>query len=210
MTDKTDTGERAVGKVVAGKARPAATAPGATRPPWSTTTSKKSWRDSYWMPESTSEPSLDELLTRQELLQRLDGRVGITERTLQLWEAAGVLPGPVRRRRDGATRALYAPWVGYLAALVGLSRDGSQSLEELAEMAHGIAPSAIHYFNSRTWDVLREEMPMVMTTFADRYQDATGERPAFAEVRFRREDGQTLDVYYVDINARDNRGERSI
>lgn len=162
---------------------------------------KQTWRD--WLPEDEEEPADDELITRGELLEHLRAaHVDISERTLQLWEAAGVIPGPIRRWHNGATRALYAPWVVYLAILAELGRSGGHSTEAVATHTKSAVRAAIHRVDVWTWPAMREGIPAALEAFADRYEQAMGERPATAEIRTRRADGQTLAVYHVDIPPR--------
>lgn len=185
MTDRTDTGEvRATG----------AAPPGVT--------SKTSWRD--WMPEGYPEPPDDQLITRAELLERLRGifRTNLSEKRLQVWEAAGVLPGPVRRWHDGATRALYPRWVVYLAAIAELDRPGGLSMDALAEKTRALTREAMHHYDSHTWGVMQGRLPDALGEVADHYEATMGERPAVAEVRIRREDGDSLYAYYIDIPPR--------
>jgi len=69
---------------------------------------RETWRE--WQAPEVVEPPL---LTRGALIEAL-ARLGlddIDERRLRFWEMKGVLPGPIRRRLDGATRALYPPWM---------------------------------------------------------------------------------------------------
>lgn len=53
-------------------------------------------------------PEPEQLITREELIRRVC-RAGdqVSDRDLVFWESTGVLPRPVKRRRDGATKALY-------------------------------------------------------------------------------------------------------
>lgn len=187
--------EAAAAKVNPGSVRATGTIPPGV-------TSKSSWRD--WLPEGYPEPPNDQLITRAELLERLRGifRTNLSEKRLQLWEAAGVLPGPVRRWHNGATRALYPRWVVYVAAIAELDRPGDLSMEALAEKTRALTRQAIHYYDSHTWDVMQGHLPDALGEVADHYEAAMGERPAVAEVRIRREDGQSLYVYYVDIPPR--------
>ncbi len=69
---------------------------------------RETWRE--WQAPDIIEPPL---VTRAELLNTLDrlGLNDINERALRFWETKGVLPAPVRRRFNGATRALYPPWM---------------------------------------------------------------------------------------------------
>ena len=225
MTDKTNTGERAVGNVVAGEAtrrergmlegirtaidgigtsgaveaaagiREAASDIGT-----SFSKVKKTWRD--WMdPES---PQPETLLTRGELLEQIRANgVEISERTLQLWEAAGIMPGPIRHWHDGAVRALYAPWVVDIADTANLGRSMGYSLEEIALRMQGAMEGAARYAIHRhgIWetDAMQKHLPAVLSELADHYQHNHNERPDIAELRFRRADGQTLSIYSITI-----------
>lgn len=73
-------------------------------------------------------PPLDELLTREQLLERLNNAgVDVTERRLMFWETFGALPRPVRKRHDGATRALYPAWFIDAASIVANRKRGEQT-----------------------------------------------------------------------------------
>ncbi|MDP9470571.1 MAG: hypothetical protein M3Q71_07875 [Chloroflexota bacterium] len=63
----------------------------------------ETWLD--WLPAGAPEP---ELLSRDEVLARLQERgVDVSSSDLRYWEYAGVLPRPIRRWHQGATRAVY-------------------------------------------------------------------------------------------------------
>ena len=73
-------------------------------------TNKKTWRD--WMWPDAPEPALDDLLTRDELIDRARAqgiRVGAED--LRNWQQLDAIPYGVRRWRDGATRVLYPTWM---------------------------------------------------------------------------------------------------
>lgn len=71
-------------------------------------TKRETWQQ--WQAPGVIEPPL---VTREELLNTLDrlGLNDINERALRFWETKGVIPTPVRRRFNGATRALYPLWM---------------------------------------------------------------------------------------------------
>ena len=80
--------------------------------------SRETWLD--WIPTEAAErarQAAEPLLTREELLAALrDPNVvaddpGVTARDLASWQAAGVIPYPIRRWHEGATRALYPRWM---------------------------------------------------------------------------------------------------
>ena len=84
---------------------------------------KITWLD--WLPESmTVAPS--ELMTREDLLDRLyHAGVETSLPNLRRWEYDGVLPAAIRQRHEGASRAVYPPFVFELAyGLRRLQRQG--------------------------------------------------------------------------------------
>jgi len=141
MTDKTDTSESAVGNVVAGVEK----IPWPPTPPRSTVVSvagddpsggthvtvastKQTWRD--WMPEGTPEP--DRILTRDELVERLRYyNIDADTESIRFWERAGILPRPIRQRRDGATRTTYPDWMIYLVQRIRQLQAEGFSLEQI-------------------------------------------------------------------------------
>ena len=61
-----------------------------------------------WLPPGSPEPPL---ITRGELLATLARRgLAVTAQQLRSWETAGALPAAIRRRRHGATHAVYPAW----------------------------------------------------------------------------------------------------
>jgi len=141
MTDKSDTGESAVGNVVTGVEK----VPWPPTPPRSTVVSvagddpsggthvtaastKQTWRD--WMPEGTPEPK--GLLSRDELVDRLRYyRIEADATDLRFWEQRGILPRPVRQRRDGAIRTTYPEWVISLVRRIRQLQAEGFSLEQI-------------------------------------------------------------------------------
>jgi len=135
MTDKTDAGQSAVGNVVAGNAR---TEGGRA------TITVGDFRD--WLPPGSPEPELYELITRAQVLEEVHARgIRISESTLRVREAEGILPRPMRRWRDGATRALYPSWMPRLVGLTEFlldsksGRPGQQTPEEAAKSSRSFA-----------------------------------------------------------------------
>ncbi len=141
MTDKTDTAERAVGNVVTVVEK----VPWPPTPPRSTVVSvagddptggthvtaastKQTWRD--WMPEGAPEP--DRILTRDELVERLRYyNIDADTESIRFWERAGILPRPIRQRRDGATRTTYPEWVIFLVQRIRQLQSEGFSLEQI-------------------------------------------------------------------------------
>ena len=68
---------------------------------------RATWRD--WAPDA---PEPAELLTREELLDRLDATgTLVTANQLRYWQAAGLVPYPIKRRRGQAVYGYYPPWM---------------------------------------------------------------------------------------------------
>lgn len=66
----------------------------------------ETWRG--WLPDEIPSPDDDELITRDQLLAIVnDQGIKISVSDLRYWERLGVVPRPVRKWHNGATRALY-------------------------------------------------------------------------------------------------------
>ncbi len=91
---------------------------------------KKSRRETWeaWQDRQAPPPRL---VTREETLALLaELGLRVTERDLRFWEARGVLPRPVRRWYEGATRAVYPRWiVGLVLQLRYWQQEGLQLAE---------------------------------------------------------------------------------
>ncbi len=88
------------------------------------------WHD--WMPEGGSAPDPGDMISREELIDRLqaDG-ITVTPRQLHYWETEGALPKPVKRSHTGAIRAVYPTWVLPLVPRVQALRQQGVPLREI-------------------------------------------------------------------------------
>jgi hypothetical protein len=69
-------------------------------------TRRQPWTE--WWPSGAEIPPDNSLFTAADIIGQLAGRgINVDSDDLQFWAFAGALPGPIRRRRDGATRGLY-------------------------------------------------------------------------------------------------------
>lgn len=91
------------------------------------------WQDPPWNERTSGIPD-PLLLTRAEVLDEAQ-RLGldVDERDLRYWEAEGILPRPLRRHYQGATRAVYPSW--YIDLIYKLRRlqGYNLSLKELPQ-----------------------------------------------------------------------------
>ena len=169
--------------------------------PTPTKPKRETWRD--WMPEGFPQPSDEELVTRSELLDRLRSdpqrTIDITERTLRLWESEGILPGPIRQRHKGATRALYPPWYATLVIYADLGKY-SRRPEGLAVMVRELTWRAILTNELDQFDVMKEQLPDALGELADRYQELMNERPAMAVVTLLNKAGQARGTFAWDLS----------
>ncbi len=107
---------------------------GVGEPGWdmSTQTAKpkrETWRD--WQPPGAPEP--EQLLTKEQLLAELR-KMGehISARTLNHWQAIGLIPRPVRRWYEGKPASLYPAWMPELVALARGRRSDGDNPDEIA------------------------------------------------------------------------------
>jgi len=114
---------------------------------------RETWLDG--LPDDVRDTPPDELYTREEVLGLLGDRgIDVNEVTLVFWEKSGILPRPVRRRRDGAPRALYPPWaVDAIAHLRDLQAQG-RSLEQIAPLMRSWKLTAVEATDRATLRVL--------------------------------------------------------
>jgi len=106
-----------------------------------TATATKSKRET-WRDWSYPAPLIErcDLLTRQELIAKLAaGGIAVEEKDFVYWQREGLLPYPVKIRRDNATRAYYPDWMADLVRkLLQLQADGVPLADvrtELKDMA---------------------------------------------------------------------------
>lgn len=174
-------------------------------------TKRETWRD--WLPDGTPEPTY--LLTREEVvaaaersarLGRLSnqqsgksivlGTGSISTGDLRYWESIGVLPRPLRRRHEGAQRALYPAWYTHLARQVRLYQDLGWSLDEIRPKIRKFADQMIGMY----WDAARgqqepapdasvtdhllawPQLAIELEQFARWHADVTGATPTSIEV----------------------------
>ena len=116
----------------------AATAP--TRP------SRESWRD--WAPDA---PEPAELLTREELLDRLAAEgLPVTGNQLRYWQTAGLVPYPIRRRLGQAVYAYYPAWmVELVRGLIDLRAQG-HTLPQIRAILRAKAP---YRASGESWNI---------------------------------------------------------
>lgn len=219
-TDADDQTPSAVGTVVAGKAKAtgspvnttvnatATIAPGeAHARGGSATITVGDFRD--WLPPGSPEPNLAELITREEMLDQVRAiPMRISESTLRNREAQGILPRPMRRWRGGSTKALYPTWMPRLVAFTDLmldSRSGRLTVPDPSEVAAQARDYVLDiYARIPMWESkeFNEDLPRVLATVADVFQQVDGRRPVTATVTLKGEDGTVLAILdRIEIEA---------
>lgn len=138
-----------------------------------------------------------ELVTADELLDILErvlepGAAPNIDK-LRYWQRAGVLPHPVRRWHDGATRALYPKQAATLAITELLTYQlNGFTLQQIGPMLRTVF---------KTWDLHRDDpfgWKDKAMELADQYQQKTGDRPTLVFLTFVGEHGGE-DIYYFDV-----------
>ena len=223
MTDKTDTGESAVGNVVAGEAGVLAaihqvgtsgaveTAVGVARAVREIGTTLETWQD--WLPPGAPEFVDEELIGRDELLTRLEA-VGhpLPVRTLQDWEATGLLPRPIMREKRGTgrskSRARYPLWAPKVIRAAQINKERRLSAKNNAALLRQLAQqgiftkgsalrenylaAAFDYSLERIDEMVRERLADVLDEIASAYQLVGTTQPARAELRILDKHGRLL------------------
>lgn len=154
---------------------------------------RETWAD--WIPPGWFGPTDEELITRDELLEQTrELGAEIHPRTLQIMEKQGLVPRPVRRWHDGATRALYAPWVVDLVIRAYLHRRKRWSPEEAQADIRDAVKQAMFGSDLDKWG--GRGIPLEFVTqlheLAQRQAKITGTPIPTAEVRFFDAEGRTI------------------
>ncbi len=158
-----------------------------------TAPSRETWVD--WIPAGWFGPSDEELITRDELLNRARALgADIHPRTLQILENQGLVPRPVRRWHDGAVRALYAPWVVDLTLRAYERRRGRWPLDRALEDVRGAVKNAMFVYAMDRWGGrgIPLEFMEQLRELADRQTAITGTPIVSAEIRFLDESGRVV------------------
>lgn len=154
---------------------------------------QQTWLD--WIPEGWPAPSDEELIGREELLDRVKREFGIEIHpdTLRGMERQGLLPRPVRKWHEGATRALYAPWVVDLVGRAYLRR-GQGNTESAIEEVRAAVPQAIARYGQEVWE--GKTIPFAfldtLTEFAEVQERRLGVTIPQVEIRFLDPNGETV------------------
>jgi len=200
MTDKTDTGERAVGNVVAREA----TAPGVSsdpRYPNMRATVTVGWSYSGFIDDDT----MPTLISRDEVLDRLgQENAEVTERTLRSWEASGMLPRPLRKGgKDGArssARALYPNWAVAVVAIARMIRGSGVSPSQTRGELQRCIPQIVASHNQGVrYGVVSYHLGRVLNDIVGIYPWPKGSTPAVMEVRILGTDGEEIHSQRISI-----------
>lgn len=94
----------------------------------------ETWKD--WLPADAAEPA--ELITRDELIARLAAMgAEVNTANLRYWEYVGIVPRAVKRWHDGAVRAVYPAWMGYLVFALRDRQEVGLTLPQIARWIRG-------------------------------------------------------------------------
>ena len=169
---------------------------------------KETWLD--WIPDGYPVPPEDEWIGRDDLLAQVRSRgLSLSPRTLGLWEASGIVPRPVRRWHNGATRALYPPWAAQMVMLANEVKDDRSDAEDVSQTVRILTKYVIRNNEVWQWSVVNQLLPAVLNNLADYYQESFGERPNSIDIRINNEKGQPLTTLEFDTSRLPNQPARN-
>ena len=99
-----------------------------------------------WLPPGAPHPGDDELLTRDELIERVkELGTPVTTNQLRYWENVGAFPRPVRRfwPTAGAVSALYPLWAAVLVPRLDEMRRDGVPWDEIGRDLRARVPAAV-------------------------------------------------------------------
>ncbi len=153
---------------------------------------RETWLD--LLPEGAARPSLEELMTREEVLEELQRRgVDVTETALVAWEKRGFAPRAIRSRRDNRSVALYPAYaINAIAHLRTLHEQG-YTLKQIAPLVRMWADNSILWADP--WQSHQAAIRGPLVAFARAVEKSLGENVAGIRVILQREDGSPLHVH---------------
>jgi len=111
--------------------------------PDTTTSRRETWADWARRIDPDYDEDHEHYVTITELIEDLNGlfrfrNAEINPSTIRYWQSQGLIPYPVKRRHDGATRALYPDPLAFriMLALRSKQLDRGYSLEQLRDSMH--------------------------------------------------------------------------
>jgi DNA-binding transcriptional MerR regulator len=179
----------------------------------------ETWRD--WQPEGTPDP--DELLTRDEFIERARNlHLDIEARDILFWQQRGVLPYGVKKHLDGVNRVVYPRWMLMTISLLRALQSFGFPLSEITARLKTTATQAVqtakdldrqdaqqptwtplHYRNrdgflkeSAQWlaeEALVDSIGADIAELAQRYAVATGKRVDRIQLSFHQKRGDGTD-----------------
>lgn len=152
------------------------------------TPSRDTWSDWFDDADQVEQVTLDHLTT-------LLASLGVTADQVRYWQKAGVLPQPVKRWHEGATRALYPHPYTYMAVAE------IQDLQERGYTLQQIATRLRTRF--RAWNLGNSEFPgwqKEADQLADEFSKLTGNTVDQVRIVFVDEDGSE-DTYGYTVGS---------
>jgi DNA-binding transcriptional MerR regulator len=153
---------------------------------------RETWLD--LLPPGAPRPPLEELMTREELLEELQRRgVDVTETALVAWEKRGFAPRAIRSRRASTSVALYPEFA--IPALVQLRtlHEQGYTLKKIAPLVRMWADNSILWTDP--WQSHQAAIRGPLVNFAQAVASRLGEDVASIRVILQREDGSPLHVH---------------
>lgn len=146
-------------------------------------------------------PDDNELVTREDIFASLSA-VGIemSLSTLKRWETAGMVPRPIRRWHNGATRGLYARWAAYAVAVAHDLHSRRQDPKVIALLLRRMTRQLIDREAFHHWLQERETFAPFITEIADTWAaEHDGQRPDGGELILRDRTGVELVTFRFDF-----------
>lgn len=157
---------------------------------------KTTWLD--WFPD---EPEPTELYTRDQIAEMASGIDPVTGDDIRYWEYQGVLPRSVRRRHEGATRAVYPAWYADLAKQVRQLQRQGMNLDEIRSRLRTRVVSVTPAITPP----VPSELVAALGAFARDYAEASGAHVTHIQLEIAMDDGSG-SIFGIPIgpNGEDN------
>lgn len=161
-----------------------------------TAAKRDTWSD--WFPDADEKDqiTLNDLLT-QWIEPRLGEGENVSTDTIRYWQKIGVLPQPVKRWHEGATRALYPAPYAFLAIFTILDmQDTGYTLQQIRERLRR---------RFRSWTIRTDDphdWKQTAMRMASEYTETTGTPLSHVQIRFIVDEVEE-DVFSYPVESND-------
>lgn len=177
-------------------------------------TNRETWED--WI-DPAQYPALHQLVTRDELVKRANtfGAKKVTANDLRYWENIGVIPKSIKKRHEGATRAVYPTWMLLVVMMLRSMQEAGSSLDEVrdairANYRKNADIAAVYdriqglFSDQQAFAINAKDFPLAATIIGRRFREIDSTQVSRVEIKIVGHDGRNLESIQIVVSESAN------